>query len=326
MSTYEQMVNCFVTGVLATNEEMVAHMRIAGWTAPIYNISGLAFGKEEVLERIGGAVNIKPFDQRTQRVGFAARFDQEKQPGFFMNLAEEYQHSYPDVKFAVFSGGPLRSNNQDFITELLIKLSRFSISKYAENNFQYDRRGKQNVTILIDKLISYQNDQLKSPLHSLSFSNTTELLLECNKYIYHFIHNNPLDNKSSIDLILSLLSKVLSINNNHNSNNNNSNDFNDEIFCQICKYLTRNPSNEYIEFAWQLLIICFACVSPSLKLLPSIKSENGILVEISTIGILAGTTCTGDVTGILADTDDVTGILAGTCPIEDKFIFIYFFL
>jgi hypothetical protein len=32
MSTYERMVNHFVTGVLATNEEMVAHMRIAGWT------------------------------------------------------------------------------------------------------------------------------------------------------------------------------------------------------------------------------------------------------------------------------------------------------
>ena len=48
MSLYEQMVNEFVTGVLATNEEMVAHMRIANWTAPIYNISGLAFGKEEV--------------------------------------------------------------------------------------------------------------------------------------------------------------------------------------------------------------------------------------------------------------------------------------
>ena len=62
MSTYEKMVNCFVTGVLATNEEMVAHMRIAGWRAPIYNISGLAFGKAEVLERIGGADKIKPFD------------------------------------------------------------------------------------------------------------------------------------------------------------------------------------------------------------------------------------------------------------------------
>jgi hypothetical protein len=116
MATYEKMVNEFVTGVLATNEEMVAHMRIAGWTAPIYNISGLAFGKDEVLERIGGADKVRPFDQRTRRVGFAARFDQEKQPGFFMDLVEEYTRVYPDVKFAVFSGGPLRSNNPDYVT------------------------------------------------------------------------------------------------------------------------------------------------------------------------------------------------------------------
>lgn len=115
MSTYERMVNEFVTGVLATNEEMVAHMKIAGWTAPIYNISGLAFGKEEVLERIGGPANVKPFDQRTKRVGFAARFDQEKQPGFFMDIVEEYQRRHPDTKFAIFSGGPLRSNNPDYV-------------------------------------------------------------------------------------------------------------------------------------------------------------------------------------------------------------------
>jgi hypothetical protein len=117
MSTYEKMVNCFVTGVLATNEEMVAHMRIAGWKAPIYNISGLAFGKEEVLERIGGSQNIKPFDQRQMRVGFAARFDQEKQPGFFMDLIEMYysQGRHKDIEFAVFQGGPLRSNNPEYI-------------------------------------------------------------------------------------------------------------------------------------------------------------------------------------------------------------------
>ena len=115
MGLYEQMVNEFVTGVLATNEEMVAHMRIAGWSAPIYNISGLAFGKAEVLERIGGADNIRPFHDRQLRVGFAARFDQEKQPGFFMDLAEQYQKTDPSVKFAIFQGGPLRSNNPDYV-------------------------------------------------------------------------------------------------------------------------------------------------------------------------------------------------------------------
>ena len=116
MGLYEKMVNEFVTGVLATNEEMVAHMRIAGWTAPIYNISGLAFGKAEVLERIGGVEHITPFSQRTRRVGFAARFDQEKQPGFFMDLIEMYGEltSEPCV-FAIYSGGPLRSNNPEFV-------------------------------------------------------------------------------------------------------------------------------------------------------------------------------------------------------------------
>ena len=117
MSTYERMVNQFVTGVLATNEEMVAHMRVAGWTAPIYNISGLAFGKEEVLERIGGSANIRPFEDRPSRVGFAARFDQEKQPGFFMDLIDMFYDQYPVVvEFCIYSGGALRSNNPEYVT------------------------------------------------------------------------------------------------------------------------------------------------------------------------------------------------------------------
>jgi hypothetical protein len=55
MGHYEKMVDSFVDGVLASNEEMVMHMKIAGWKAPIYNISGLAFGKEEVRGRINNA-------------------------------------------------------------------------------------------------------------------------------------------------------------------------------------------------------------------------------------------------------------------------------
>ena len=120
MGLYEQMVNEMVAfsggAILATNEEMVAHMRIAGWTAPIYNISGLAFGKSEVLERIGGSDKITPFGSRSMRVGFAARFDQEKQPGFFMDLAEAYQERFPGVEFAIFQGGELRSNNPEYVT------------------------------------------------------------------------------------------------------------------------------------------------------------------------------------------------------------------
>ena len=142
MSTYEKMVNQIpgVT-VLATNEEMVAHMRIAGWTAPIYNISGLAFGKEEVLERIGGAHNVIPFDQRRRRVGFAARFDQEKQPDFFMDLVEMYlaQGRHKDVEFAIFQGGPLRSNNPRYVERArqMVQSGQLTIYENLKKNDYY---------------------------------------------------------------------------------------------------------------------------------------------------------------------------------------------
>jgi hypothetical protein len=110
MSLYEEMCNEFVTGVLASNEEMVANMKVANWKAPLYNVSGLAFDKTEVQERVG---EIKPFNERKQRVVFAARWDQEKQPDFYMDLAEMNQDT--DVEFAVLQGGPLRSNNPKYI-------------------------------------------------------------------------------------------------------------------------------------------------------------------------------------------------------------------
>ena len=115
MATYEKMVDQFADIVLATNEEMVAHMKIAGWEAPIYNISGLAFGKDEVRGRVQG--ELKPFDQRAFRVGFAARWDQEKQPDFFMDLIELWAERHPGerLEFALFSGAKLKSNNDSYM-------------------------------------------------------------------------------------------------------------------------------------------------------------------------------------------------------------------
>ena len=118
MMSYERMVNQFVTGVLASNEEMVANMRVAGWTAPVYNISGLAFDADEVRSRVG---DIKPFARRKHRVVFAARWDQEKQPDFYMDLIEHVHdrtkswRDWAPIEFALLQGGPLRSNNQRYI-------------------------------------------------------------------------------------------------------------------------------------------------------------------------------------------------------------------
>lgn len=139
MGHYERMVNEFAT-VLATNEEMVAHMRVAGWAAPIYNISGLSFGKEEVRERVGN--QIRPFEQRRQRVVFAARWDQEKQPDFYMDLIDAWHQKYPstDVEFCVLSGGTLRSNNPSYMerTRLMEQKGRLRIYQDLDKDAYYE--------------------------------------------------------------------------------------------------------------------------------------------------------------------------------------------
>ncbi len=139
MGLYEKMVDSFADIVLASNEEMVMHMKIAGWEAPIYNISGLAFGKDEVRARVAG--ELKPFDQRAMRVGFAARWDQEKQPDFFMDIIEAW-HScphLPKVEFAVFSGSKLKSNNNSYMarTRKLQSEGKLVIYEDLEKNDYY---------------------------------------------------------------------------------------------------------------------------------------------------------------------------------------------
>lgn len=108
MRKFEEMCAAFVTGIIVANEEFAAHLRIAGISCPIY-VSGLPFGKSEVLERTGP---VKPLSERTKRVTFAARWDDEKQPDFYMDLIEQVNQIYPEIEFCVCTGGPeLKGNN-----------------------------------------------------------------------------------------------------------------------------------------------------------------------------------------------------------------------
>ena len=143
MGHYEKMVDSFVDGVLATNEEMVMHMKIAGWRAPIYNISGLSFGKSEVQGRVA---SIKPFNERKNRVVFSARWDQEKQPDFYMDLIEQwYNKEYPNhpissIEFCVCSGGKLKSNSESYMqrTRDLQAAGKLTIYEDLEKNDYYN--------------------------------------------------------------------------------------------------------------------------------------------------------------------------------------------
>jgi hypothetical protein len=75
------------------------------------------------------------------RVAFAARWDQEKQPDFYMDLIEEFFKRDPKsgVEFAVFTGSVLRSNN----------------SSYMERTKRLQEEGKLKVYENLDKTHYY---------------------------------------------------------------------------------------------------------------------------------------------------------------------------
>ena len=132
MALYEKMVDSFADIILASNEEMAMHMKVAGWEGDIYNISGLAFGKAEVRSRVRG--DLKPFEDRAMRVGFAARWDQEKQPDFYMDLIEAWNDNFhlPKVEFCIFSGAKLKSNNDSYMARTRDLQARGLLTVYED--------------------------------------------------------------------------------------------------------------------------------------------------------------------------------------------------
>lgn len=101
-------------GILVASEELVAHLNIAGFTSNIY-VTGLPFGKREVSEDY---VIPAPWAERVNRVCFAARWDSEKQPEFYLSLAHEVNivRGRSDIEFSVLTGHrQLKSDKQDYL-------------------------------------------------------------------------------------------------------------------------------------------------------------------------------------------------------------------
>jgi hypothetical protein len=140
MRKYEEMVDSFVDGILVANEEFAAHLKIAGVKSPIY-VTGLPHGKYEILEQFGN--EIKPLKDRTKRIVFGSRWDDEKQPNFVMNIAEKLYKIDNTIEIAICTGGSyLKSNNQANIDRLdtIIhnKTANIKVYKNLKKNEYYD--------------------------------------------------------------------------------------------------------------------------------------------------------------------------------------------
>lgn len=140
MRKYEEMVDSFVDGILVANEEFAAHLKIAGVKSPIF-VTGLPHGKYEILEQFGN--DIKPLKDRTKRIVFGSRWDDEKQPHFVMDIAESLYKIDNTIEIAICTGGSkLKSNNQTNLDRLhnIIagKTANIKVYKNLKKNQYYD--------------------------------------------------------------------------------------------------------------------------------------------------------------------------------------------
>lgn len=149
MRQYEKMVCSSVTGVLASNEEMVANMKVAGWDVPIYNVSGLAFNIDEVRERVDNY--LVPFHSRRMRVVFSSRWDREKNPNFYMDLIEAWHEQFPSkqVEFVICSGSKLKTNDDSYMprTYQLVEEGKLIIYDNLEKNKYYEILNNSRVVV-----------------------------------------------------------------------------------------------------------------------------------------------------------------------------------
>jgi hypothetical protein len=113
MRHFEHIVDETVDGILMANTEMGWHMRVGMLNKSKLYVTGLPFDKNEVRNRVS---NIKPLAARKKRIVYSSRFDEEKQPWFFMDIIEKSRLTEMGYEFAIFTGSKkLRSTNQAYV-------------------------------------------------------------------------------------------------------------------------------------------------------------------------------------------------------------------
>ena len=163
------------------------------------------------------------------------------------------------------------------MTALLKQLGSFSMMKYAEEHFLWERKQGHDA---LEKLLSYRSEPWMSPcLHTALWKSASKTVLEelqaCLKLAMGFMGDTQ-TNSSSSDLLNQFLhrtfaaSKLFSPSSQKTDKSGSVNIFTDEIFCQLCSLVSSNPSKRSAEMGWQLMLICLAMFPPSSRLLPAL--------------------------------------------------------
>jgi hypothetical protein len=117
MRDFEKMCDGFITGHFVASTIHKELMQISEFQGRIH-VTGLPFDKEECIERLNNyGHEVCAWEDKENRVIFSSRFDDEKQPHFFMDLVERWHSdpSNPKVEFAILQGGIFNSTDQSAV-------------------------------------------------------------------------------------------------------------------------------------------------------------------------------------------------------------------
>ncbi|RYH13585.1 hypothetical protein EON65_35300 [archaeon] len=135
------------------------------------------------------------------------------------------------------------------VASRLHSTSVFSLYKYALLYFNYDTYLNNNNNIL-NNLISHQSEMITTSLTKLSNNSVQALACE----IFTYIHIFSSQTTRRYDIMSKLLSKLLFYANA---------ELTDEVYVQICKQIKNNADSNYVEYAYQLLLVLLSCIAPS---------------------------------------------------------------
>lgn len=209
MRKYEEMIDQFISGIFVANEELAANIRISGIKSPVY-VVGLPFDSNEVRNRVG--IDLKPIQDRKNRVVFASRWDEEKQPHFFLDIVESVCSQRPDIEFTILSShSVLKSSKQEFVDrayQVANKYPNFVIRTGLSKEEYYQTLADSKILLntALQDWIAFTNLEADAlGVHTISpaykgmpetFSNNVDHL-----YI-------PWSKESAINLIMSSIDKI----------------------------------------------------------------------------------------------------------------------
>jgi len=148
------------------------------------------------------------------------------------------------------------------VGELVEKYAGYEFRTYAEAHFQLYRKGVFKSKTEVEKVTRWKNEVIRGALLNLKDGELNGEAVQMFRNVTGFMGDRG-SGKSRLEHCQKILSNMLQ----------SPEELRDEVYCQLVKQLTANPSAESSARGWQLLAACLATFPPSDELAPYLGSH-----------------------------------------------------